>query len=177
MVIELSMHGPPADSCDSAGVLDRCDIASIVRVSTQASGKHADSWPRLSFFDWFEAQKKKVEIEQDSEVARLAGLSHTTISAWRHGKQRPSVWPLSAIARVLRVPARIAWAEAGLLTEDDLREMMSPEELSGLDMIEASNLDRDTKDKLKAIHLATVARNREDEMRRVREQIDLMGGE
>jgi transcriptional regulator with XRE-family HTH domain len=150
------------------------DIASIVRVNTQASGKHASSWPRLSFFRWFDAQKKKVEIEQDSEVARLAQLSHTTISAWRHGKQRPSVWPLSAIARVLKVPARVAWAEAGLLTEDDLREMMTPEELDGLDLIEASNLSRQAKDRLKAIHLANVARNREDEMRRVREQIDLL---
>lgn len=165
---------PPAESCDNAGVTSDRDIASIVRVNTQASGKHADSWPRLSFFRWFDAQKKKVEIEQDSEVARLAELSHTTISAWRHGKQRPSVWPLSAIARVLKVPARVVWAEAGLLTDADIREMMTPEELGGLDLIEASNLSREAKDRLKAIHLAQVARDREDAMRRVREQIELM---
>jgi hypothetical protein len=52
--------------------------------------------------------------------------------------------------------------------------MMTPEELDGLDLIEASNLSRQAKDRLKAIHLANVARNREDEMRRVREQIDLL---
>ena len=174
MPMGLLTHAPPGESCDSAGVPGDRDIASIVRVNTQASGKHADSWPRLAFFRWFDAQKQKAGIDQDSEVARLAGLSHTTISAWRHGKQRPSVWPLSAIARVFKVPARIAWAEAGLLTDEDLREMMTPEELEGLDIIEATGLDRETKDRLKALHLANVARNKEDELRRVREQIDLL---
>lgn len=174
MPSEALTYAPPAEACDNADMRFDRDIASIVRVSTQASGKHADSWPRVSFFQWFDAQKKKVEIEQDSEVARLADLSHTTISAWRHGKQRPSVWPLSAVARVLRVPARVAWAEAGLLTDDDLREMLTPEELSGLDIIEASGLSREDKDRLKVIHLANVARNQDDEMRRLREQIDLM---
>lgn len=167
-------HGPPANSCDIAGVTGARDIASIVCVNTQPLGPHASTWPRESFFVWFEAAKKAAGIVLDSDVAKAAGLSHTTISAWRHGKQRPSIWPLSAIARVLKTKARVAWAQAGLLTEDDLREAMTPEELDGLDLIEASPLSRDAKDKLKAIHLAQVARDREDALRRVREQIDLM---
>ncbi len=176
MVFEVLTQGLPADLCDIAGVPEAGDIASIMCVNTQALGPHANTWPRESFFVWFEAAKRAAGIENDSDVAKLAQLSHTTISAWRHGKQRPSVWPLSAIARVLNTKARIAWTQAGLLTEEDLREAMTPEELDGLDLIEASSLDRETKDRLKVIHLAQTARDREDAMRRIREQIDLLGG-
>ena len=153
------------------------EIASIVRVNTQELGPHALTWPRVEFFDWFDEKKKAAGYTYDSDVAKAAGISHTSISGWRTGRQRPNVFSLSDVAKVLKTSARLAWAKAGLLTDEDLREMMTPEELDGLDLIEASNLDRNTKDKLKALHLARVARDREDSLQQLREQIDLLDRE
>lgn len=168
----------PANVCDIAGVTTRTPLSTFVRVSTRKD------WLRLKddFFVWYDRAKDRAEFAYDSDVAKAAGLSHTSISGWRSGRQRPNAQSLSAVARALSVPAKDAWFHAGLMSEADMADQPEPEapygqDQWGVDIIEAKQgLSRDRKDKLIAMFLEQERRDREEKERRLREQINLVSG-
>jgi transcriptional regulator with XRE-family HTH domain len=112
----------PAQVRDITGVTAKGPAASIVRVSTR------NSWLefRDDFFVWFDRAKEEAEFTYDSDVAKAAGMSHTTISGWRSGRQRPNSQSLSDVARVLNKSAQEAWARAGLMTASDIHKAEAP---------------------------------------------------
>lgn len=168
----------PAHVRDIAGVTTHTPVATFVRVSTR------EDWLRLKddFFVWYDRAKDRAEFAYDSDVAKAAGLSHTSISGWRSGRQRPNAQSLSAVARALGVPAKDAWFHAGLMSEADLAGEPEPEapygpDQWGVDIIEANpKLDPDAKAKMIAIFLEQERRDREEKERRLREQINLVSG-
>jgi transcriptional regulator with XRE-family HTH domain len=168
----------PAHVRDIAGVTTRTSLATFVRVGTR------DDWLRLKdeFFVWYDRAKDRAKFAYDSDVAKAAGLSHTSISGWRSGRQRPNAQSLSAVARALGVPAKDAWFHAGLMSEADLAGESEPEapygpDQWGVDIIETnSNLDPAAKARLIAIFLEQERRDREEKERRLREQINLVSG-
>ncbi|MBC9001315.1 helix-turn-helix domain-containing protein [Micromonospora aurantiaca (nom. illeg.)] len=111
-------------------------------------------WNREAFFRWLDAARKNAvpPIPHDGALAELAGISHSTLSNWRNGKQRPTTDKLAAIADVLGVPARDLWVLAGLMEPDQvgLAEVPSPahlppEDEESIRMIMASDLPEDVK--------------------------------
>lgn len=163
-------HGP-ATVCDFANVTIAHNAPKIVRVNTGDRPK----WPdRDNFFDWFDHWRDEKKFKNDSEVAGAAGLNHSSISAWRSGRQRPNAFSLSDIARVFGRPAREAWARAGLLTEADFAEMVTLDaQEKHIREIRESSLSKVQQDLLIAMY-------REDMQRaadRVRQQIELLSKE
>lgn len=134
------------------------------------------------FFVWYDRAKDRAEFTYDSDVAKAAGLSHTSISGWRSGRQRPNAQSLSAVARALGVPAKDAWFHAGLMSDADMAGQPEPEapygqDQWGVDIIEAKKgLSRERKDQLIAMFLEQERRDREEKERRLREQINLVSG-
>lgn len=117
---------------DITGVTRKGPVASIVRVGTR------NSWLefRDDFFVWFDRAKEEAEFVYDSDVAKAAGMSHTTISGWRNGRQRPTSQSLSDVARVLKRSAQEAWARAGLMNAGDVKKADTPtirEDLATID--------------------------------------------
>lgn len=162
----------PADVRVITGVTSASSLATIVRVSTR------DRWTEIKdeFFVWYDQAKNNAGFTYDSDVAKAAKMSHTSISGWRTGRQRPNAQSLSAVAAVLKQPAREAWARAGLLTEADLAEA-PVEDHWGVEIIKSSaRLDAGAKAKLIAIFLEQERRDREEKERRLREQIEIAGG-
>lgn len=56
----------------------------------------------------------------------MAGISHSTVSNWRNGKQRPTTEKLTAIAEVLGRPPRELWVRAGLMAPDQVGLVDAP---------------------------------------------------
>jgi len=139
--------------------------AKIVRVSTH------DEWPYQEFSVWLDDTRVRAGIKNDYELAQLAGLNHSSISAWKSGRQRPSTRSLSKLASPLKVAAQTAWRQAGYLTEAD--EMPAEPAEAGdwyEEMVERSRLPRKAKDQLIATRRSVL----EAERRRAEEQIKLM---
>lgn len=122
----------PAHVRDITGVTRRTATSTIVRVGTR------DEWLEIKdgFFAWFDRAKDEANFTYDSDVAKAAGMSHTSISGWRSGRQRPTAKSLSDVARVLNKSAQEAWAKAGLMTASDIHKPTTPsirEDLATID--------------------------------------------
>lgn len=166
----------PAVSCDFTSVTNQGGALRIVRVNTTTQDDAVGKFPRrVEFFLWFDRKRDEAGIKNDFEVARLAGLNHSSISAWRSGRQRPTTASLADIAVVLGVSSREIWDEAGFLNDKDRQEMMTPAEMAGVEIIQSSpRLSQAQKNALAAIFLAQERRDREEKLRRLKEQIDLV---
>lgn len=90
--------------------------ATLVRVRTRRD------WNHEQFFRWLDDARQRVDppIPHDGALAERAGISHSTISNWRRGKQRPTTERLALIARALGVPPRDLWVRAGLMAADEV---------------------------------------------------------
>lgn len=162
----------PADSRDITNESFVRAPASIVRVSTNDQDLR---WPHAAqFFEWFDAARTDAGIKNDFEVANRAGINHSSISSWRKGRQRPTAHSLSDIARVLGKSALEAWERAGLLTEADRQQMLTPPERDGIALIRSSNLSEPAKERLVAVFLEQERRDRAERLRRLEEQIDVL---
>lgn len=170
MPASLTDRPPPARLRAQTHVTGPRKTHNLVRMRTQLGG-----WNREAFFAWLDQRIKVVNppIPDMQTLADMSKISHSALSNWRSGKYKPSLESLAALAPVLKVAKEYIWARAGLVS-GDLREMITEEDHAGLDVIETSNLDRDAKDKLKVMYLARIIRDREERMRQLREQIDLL---
>jgi transcriptional regulator with XRE-family HTH domain len=80
----------------------------VMRVSTD--------WPREAFFEEFDRLLAESDYRNEYALAQAAGISHSTLSSWRSGRQRPSTKGLAAVARALgTVTALELWELAGLV--------------------------------------------------------------
>lgn len=87
---------------------------SLVSVRTR------NDWPRDEFMRWLDEQRQKAGFANDYAFADAAGISHSTISGWRNGRQRPTQTSLARIAVVLHVDPRYLFVRAGLFSPEDL---------------------------------------------------------
>lgn len=99
---------------------------------------------RGEFFAWFDRAKDDAGFTYDSDVAKAAGMSHTSISGWRSGRQRPTAKSLSDVARVLNKSAQEAWAKAGLMTASDVHKASAPSIRQDLALIDRALRDPST---------------------------------
>ncbi|MCY1141345.1 helix-turn-helix domain-containing protein [Actinoplanes sp. Pm04-4] len=77
-------------------------------------------WPQQeAFLRQLDELKIRHNIRHDSALAELAGISHTAISNWRKGKQRPSATLITRIATATDEPTRPLLAVAGLIEGQD----------------------------------------------------------
>lgn len=115
---------PPAYLRVDTQMTRRTSRAKNVRVRTQRP------WRREEFFRYLEREIARAQppIPHVTRLAELAGLSPSTLSNWKTGKQRPTLDRLTAIANVLGKPRRELWLEAGLVAGDDVNAE-EPEEL------------------------------------------------
>jgi transcriptional regulator with XRE-family HTH domain len=73
-------------------------------------------WPqRQDFMAYLEDLRKSRGYHTVLALAEAAGISHTTLSAWRNGRQRPSLQTLQDLADVLGVPAHTLAEKAGIV--------------------------------------------------------------
>lgn len=144
-----------------------------------ARAQREPAWDRDGFFDWLDQRIAEVEppIPDMQSLADLAEISHSALSNWRSGKYKPSLDTLRQLAKPLKVPVDVVWSRAGLIVETGHRHVLTSEEQAGIDIIEATQLDAETKEKLKVLYLARVARERKERLRQLREQIDLLSPE
>lgn len=123
---------PPASLRLVTQVTGQKRLAKNVRVRTQRP------WRREKFFTYLEQEIAQADppIPHVTRLAEMAGISPSTISNWKTGKQRPTLDKLTAIARVLGKPRREVWLQAGLVDANDV-DGEEPEEadprLHGLD--------------------------------------------
>jgi transcriptional regulator with XRE-family HTH domain len=76
-------------------------------------------WPEQhAFLLFLDALKIGHDLIHDSALAAKAGFSHTTISNWRHGRQRPGVSALARLAEAFGEPQGRVLAAAGLVNAD-----------------------------------------------------------
>jgi len=130
----------PAQVRDITGVTTKAVTSSIVRVGTR------DEWLEIKdeFFVWFDRAKDEADFVYDSDVAKAAGMSHTSISGWRSGRQRPTARSLSDVARVLKKSAQEAWVKAGLMTAGDIKKAGAPTIREDLALIDRAIKDPNT---------------------------------
>jgi transcriptional regulator with XRE-family HTH domain len=84
-------------------------VPNVVHVRTR-------DWPEQeAFLGQLDQLKKRHRITYDSALAELAGISHTAISNWRNGKQKPSATLISRIAEAVKEPAHPLLVAAGLI--------------------------------------------------------------
>lgn len=123
---------PPARLRANTQMTGRTYRTKNVRVRTQRP------WRREEFFRYLEREiaRARPPIPHVTRLAELAGLSPSTVSNWKNGKQRPTLDKLTAIAQVLGKPRSELWVEAGLVAGADVNAD-EPEErdprLDGLD--------------------------------------------
>lgn len=116
---DVATKPPPAyvrASTNATGVFAPTNIVSV--------GTHdawpRDDWPRDAFFDWFDRVRPAAGFKNEYEFSRAAGISHSAISGWRSGRQRPSMALLSKVAKALDIAPREVWLKAGLVDEQDV---------------------------------------------------------
>ena len=109
----MTMH--PVDIGQSMGdvrarahVTGRAAAPRVVRVRTV-------DWPeRTAFMEHLDTLKRRRGFRHDSALAEAADFSHTTISNWRSGKQRPSITNITKVATALDVDPTDLAARAGI---------------------------------------------------------------
>lgn len=118
---------PISDSCVErswANVRGEDDLSKVVRVSTD--------WPRETFFEEYDRLLAASDFRNEYALSQAAGISHSTLSSWRSGRQRPSTKGLAAIARELGVTALELWELAGLVTPGTAASLGVTEEAASM---------------------------------------------
>lgn len=171
MSTSLAERPPPGHMREGTHVTTRAGHPKVVRVRTQPK-----PWDREGFFSWLDQRMKELDIPDIQTLCDMARpkISASAPSKWRSGRHRPTLEALEALASPLKVTKEFLWARAGLIGEASQIQALTPEEQAGIDIIEAANLDDGAKEKLKVIHLANVLRDRQERLRQLREQIDLL---
>lgn len=178
MLTDVKERLSPADVRAKTNGLCALWPASIVSVDTNDVWPR-DDWPRDEFFEWFDRALRVSRFKNEYELSRTAGISHSAISGWRKGRQRPSAATLAKVAAALEVEPQEILRRAGAV--EAIATMATTadhhQDSWGVQIIERSSaLTRDAKDKLIAIFLEQERRDREEKERRLREQINLVSG-
>lgn len=177
MLADVKERPSPADVRAKTNGVQGFWTASIVSVDTNDVWPRED-WPRDEFFEWFDRVLRASRFKNEYELSRAAGISHSAISGWRKGRQRPSAATLTKVATALDVGAHEVLSRAGAL--EAVATMIPAEQDDdawGVQIIERSTkLSREAKDKLIAIFVEQERRDREEKERRLREQINLVSG-
>lgn len=96
------------DVREHAHVTGRAAVPNLVRVRTV-------EWPeREAFIAHLDRLKQQRGIRYDVALAEMADISHSAISNWRSGKQRPSLTAITRIAAALDVDKHDLAARAGV---------------------------------------------------------------
>lgn len=102
-----------------ANVQAEGDATRVVRVSTD--------WPREAFFREFDRLLAESDFRNEYALAQAAGISHSTLSSWRSGRQRPSTKGLAAIARAFETVTSLElWELAGLVADGTTAKLGIP---------------------------------------------------
>lgn len=143
-------------------------VSKIVRM------RNRDDWPRETFLTWLDGEYERVGIKNDLDLAERANISHSSISGWRNGRQRPSQATLKKVAGALGRTAREVWLKAGAMGADDLGDLL-PEDERAVALIRGhATLTDEAKEMLVRTFLADRQREREASERRLMETIDLL---
>jgi transcriptional regulator with XRE-family HTH domain len=177
----------PADVRQNAHQQRTHHSGNLVRVNTP---ERIDKWAkRQSFFtDWYDPWRDAAGIKNDSEVARRAGMSHSSISSWRGGRQRPTAQSLADVAAVLGRPAPEAWEAAGIKVVTGKASLEvgfgataagtviepSAEDRAAIARIRASKLSKPLQDRLIKEHLDAAREAREAQLRQLQRQIAML---
>lgn len=176
MSVAATMHRISAGH--TVDVRARTTVPVDEMISTLVHMRNRDDWPREEFLAWLDDARDQAGFRHDLELAEAAGISHSSISGWRNGRQRPSAATLAKVAEALKVGAHEVLRRAGAL--EAVATMLPPDrgpDAWGIQIIESNpKLSRDAKDKLIAIFLEQERRDREEKERRLREQINLVSG-
>jgi len=115
-------------------------------------------WPREEFMKWLDEQRARAGFPNDFALAEAVGISHTTLSGWRNGRQRPTTKKLADVAAVLDIDPRFLWLRAGLMSAEEvgLADTDEPGPLVDADeatrqMIQGSDLSPEKKAELLAM--------------------------
>lgn len=107
---------------------------------------------------WLDEQRARAGYPNDFALAEAVGISHTTLSGWRNGRQRPTTAKLADVAVVLDIDPRFLWVRAGLMSAEEvgLDPTSEPGPMVDADeatrqMIEGSSLSPDQKAALLAM--------------------------
>ncbi|GAA1395302.1 helix-turn-helix domain-containing protein [Catellatospora coxensis] len=148
-----------------------------------------DDWPREEWFAWFDRLVEDSEYPNEYQLARAAKVSHSAISNWRGGRQRPSTVSLRKLAGKLNVGEHEMLSRAGDPNANisvalpapaigsyahGTQVELSAEERAAVAMIEASGLSAPLKKRLIEDHLEESRRAREERERQLRSKIDLL---
>lgn len=99
----------PPDVRMRTRVTARASVPNLVRVRTV-------EWPQQqAFLDQLDGLKQRHGYRYDSGLAEAAGISHSAISNWRKGKQRPSADLLTKIAEAVGEQPHALIAAAGIM--------------------------------------------------------------
>lgn len=176
MLADVKERPSPADVRAKTNGIHGLWTASIVSVDTNDVWPRED-WPRDEFMEWFDRALRASRFKNEYELSRTAGISHSAISGWRKGRQRPSAATLTKIAEALEIGAHEVLRRAGALEAVVVEVPTASDDAWGVQIIERSTkLSREAKDKLIAIFLEQERRDREEKERRLREQINLVSG-
>lgn len=146
----------------------------IVRVDTNEIWQR-DDWPRAEFFAWFDRRLDSSDYRNEYELARAAGVSHSAISSWRKGRQRPGTASLRKLAPKLGVGEAEILTRAGdpNATIGGAHEP-SAEERRAIQLIRSSNLSPSLQERLVREYLEEAARSRDALERSLQSKIDLL---
>lgn len=116
------MRAALIDRAQPADLRDQKQVTAIKRPATNVRVGTQRPWRREAFFRYLEREIAQADppIPHLTRLAELAGLSPSTISYWKSGKQRPTLDKLAAIAKVLGKHRRELWLEAGLVEAGDI---------------------------------------------------------
>lgn len=118
MGIAATMH---RESAGRAANVRACTTVPVDEmISTLVHMRNRDDWPREDFLAWLDDERDRAGFKHDLELADAAGISHSSISGWRNGRQRPSTATLTKVAKALGKPPRELWVRAGAPEADDL---------------------------------------------------------
>lgn len=103
--LERAIPRDHTSDCPTTGL----NLRTVLRVR-----KRSD-WRRVEFFRWLDATKVKAGYPHDAALSKATGVSQSTLSNWRNGKQRPTNDNLTKIANGLGVEPLWVWQLAGLV--------------------------------------------------------------
>lgn len=163
-IIDVATKPPPAHVRLATNVARVFAPTNIVSVGTHDAWPR-DDWPRDAFFDWFDRVRPAAGFKNEYEFSRAAGISHSAISGWRSGRQRPSMATLSKVGKALGVAPREVWLVAGLVNEQDVAPAIAQdgrepaaEDRRAIEMIRSSKLSEPAKKMLIDRYLDKVRR-------------------
>lgn len=100
-------HDRRTVACARTDVTDATTLPYLVRMRTD--------WPeREAFNALLDRLRSRSPYQTALALAEAAGISHTTLSSWRSGRQRPTLGNLQKVADALGVEAALLAEAAGI---------------------------------------------------------------